>query len=176
MPMGQCHLCGKISVRLHPALLWGWKCVRGLGLVQKKRKSPSLTWRRSRFLKYPSSMCKGKLSPSPSSSLGVTLGPRRAAFKRRRVFCNDSVANYPTILWPPSFDQFYISLWAVVVTSAPELLPKVEPQSQGIVVWERETCALCSACRAAAALLIKNLCPVYLCAFECCFVFNEIFR
>lgn len=39
--------------------------VWGLGLVQRRGKSLSLTWRRSLFLKHHSSVCKGKLSLSP---------------------------------------------------------------------------------------------------------------
>lgn len=128
--------------------------VWGLGLVQRRGKSLSLTWRRSLFLKHHSLMCKGKLWV-----LNFTDGwlrPETCGLCEERLFCKDSVRSYPTILWAQSFDQCSVSLWTVVVTSAPELFPEVELQSQGIVFWERETCALCRACKAAAAPLIKT--------------------
>lgn len=71
------------------------------------------------------------------------------------LFCKNPVTNQPRMWWTQSCDQFYISLWIVVATWAPELLQNVEFQRQGIV-WERETCALCWGCKAAAALLIKT--------------------
>lgn len=55
-----------------------------------------------------------------------------------------------------SLDQLSISLWHFVLMSDPKGFSNANHQSQTIVVWKREMCALCWDCKAAAALLVKT--------------------